>query len=94
MIKIKSFYIICYEILFSYNLYDLLIFFFHIALIALSTAIKATPTSANTASHILDAPNAVATKTITFTPNANIIFCHTILLVFLDIAIAFAIWLG
>ena len=46
---------------------------------AFNTAIKATPTSANTASHILAKPVAPKIITIIFIPKANIIFCHTIL---------------
>jgi hypothetical protein len=40
---------------------------------------KAIPTSANTASHIVAKPPAPKIKTISLTPNASTIFCHTIL---------------
>ena len=46
------------------------------------------------ASHIVATPPALSINTIALTPNANTIFCHTILFVFLAISIALAILLG
>ena len=48
-------------------------------LTAFNIANNATPTSAKTASHIVAKPPAPNIRTITFTPNANMIFCQTIL---------------
>ena len=48
-------------------------------------AMTDTPTSANTASHILAIPNAPSISTIAFTPSANTIFWCTMESVFLAI---------
>ena len=58
------------------DLYDLN--FICIIRIAFSIAISDTPTSANTASHIVASPPAPRIRTMPFTANANVIFCHTI----------------
>ena len=52
------------------NIYYFAIFL----LIEFNIAINATPTSANTASHIVAIPNAPNIKTIALTPKAKIIF--------------------
>ena len=57
-------------------------------LVELIMAIMVTPTSANTAVHILAMPNVPSTITNIFIPNAKTIFCHNILLVFFDTFIA------
>lgn len=44
-------------------------------LIAFSTAKNVTPTSANTAIHMVPSPNVASTNTATFTPMANHTFC-------------------
>ena len=49
--------------------------------IAFKTASSVTPTSEKTASHIVAIPKAPSSKTNPFTPNAKIIFCHTMRLV-------------
>lgn len=62
--------------------------------IAFNIAKSATPTSANTASHIVAKPPAPRIRTISFTPNAKPMFCHTILRVESPIFTARAILLG
>ena len=47
-------------------------------LTAFNIANNATPTSANTASHIVAKPPAPNIKTTTLTPKAKMIFCQTI----------------
>lgn len=59
--------------------------------VAFKIANTDTPTSANTASHIVAIPNAPRVKKMALTPNAKIIFCHTIFFVKLEISMAFAI---
>ena len=44
---------------------------------ALRMARIATPTSANTASHMFAMPTAASTSTASLTPKANTMFCHT-----------------
>ena len=51
---------------------------FFCILTALSIANRATPTSANTASHKVAMPIAPIIKTITLTPIAKTMFCQTI----------------
>ena len=55
---------------------------------------KATPTSANTASHMVANPPAPNINTRILTVIAKLIFCHTIFLVCLPIIIAIGILLG
>ena len=57
-------------------------------------ASKATPTSANMASHIVAIPPAPNSNTNNFTPNAIDIFCHTVRWVCFPIFIASATLLG
>lgn len=64
------------------------------ALMAFKIAITDTPTSANTASHILAAPKAPIARTINFTPRAKTIFCITIRSVLREIRTTAAIFLG
>lgn len=52
-------------------------------LMALRIAITATPTSPNTASHIVAIPIAPRERIMALTPNAKTIFCQTIIRVFL-----------
>ncbi len=61
--------------------------------IAFKIAITETPTSANTASHILATPNAPRSSTSAFIKSAKTIFCFTILKVFLEIFTTCAIFL-
>ena len=72
-----STYFIIIKVLFFVNIY-------RIILIEFKTAINVTPTSAKTAAHIFVKPNTTNIITIILTPNENIIFCHSILLVLLD----------
>jgi len=51
---------------------------------AFKTAIKATPTSANTAAHMVARPKAPRANTNTLTPRAKEMFSHTIRRVFLQ----------
>ena len=55
---------------------------------------KVTPTSANTASHIVAIPSAPIKRKIAFTTKAKIIFSHTITFVFLAIFIALVTAVG
>lgn len=48
------------------------------ARIAFMTAMTMTPTSANTASHIVNTPTAERIRTTAFTTRLNVIFCFTI----------------
>ena len=52
---------------------------------------RATPTSANTASHMVAKPPAPRINTIAFTTNAIVIFCHTIFFVCFPMFIAIGI---
>src|SRR5699024_1470781 len=61
---------------------------------AFKIAMKVTPTSANTASHIVAIPSAPIKRKIAFTTKAKIIFSHTITFVFLAIFIALVTAVG
>ena len=74
-------FIIIINVLFIVNIYRMI-------LIEFNTAINVTPTSAKTAAHIFVKPNTTNNITPIFIVNANIIFCHNILLVLFDILIA------
>ena len=54
----------------------------------------ATPTSANTASHMVAKPTAANTNTANFTPSAKTMFCHTMRMVLRAMRIAEAILEG
>ena len=49
--------------------------------IAFRMAMIATPTSANTASHMLAMPSAAKMSTMSFTPSAKMMFCQAMLIV-------------
>ncbi|AAO36462.1 NAD-dependent DNA ligase [Clostridium tetani E88] len=78
----------------EYLNYSLLVIHYLRALIEFSTAINVTPTSANTAAHILANPNAPKESTTNLIPKENIIFSQTIFLVLLAISIPFIILKG
>src|SRR5690606_18066468 len=84
---------------YSQKIYHTLIYFYYLNFIrciltAFNIANNATPTSANTASHIVANPPAPSINTMAFTPNAKAIFCQTIFFVCLPILIAIGILLG
>ena len=56
-------------------------------LIEFNTAIKVTPTSANTAAHMFVKPKTTNIITAILTPSEKIIFCHNILLVLFETCI-------
>ena len=64
------------------------------ALTALSIATKATPISANTASHMEATPHVPRKIKIILIPSAKDIFCQTIILVFLATAMAVTTCMG
>ena len=66
----------------------------YMALMALSKAKRATPTSANMANQIDEIPKKASTIIKNLTPRANTMFSITILFVFLAIIIAVAIFTG